>query len=94
MKKPKSRQRSDLLLDLLLGAEHVRVVLGDVAHPQQPVQGAARLVAMDETLLGVADRQVAVGAQLALVDLQWAGQFMGLSPMGRSSTSVKYMLSR
>ena len=38
----------DLLLDLLLGAEDVRVVLGDVAHPQQAVERAARLVAVDE----------------------------------------------
>ena len=58
-----------LLLDLLLGAEHVGVVLGDVAHPQQAMERAAGLVAVHEALLGVADREVAVGARLALVDL-------------------------
>ena len=53
------------------------VVLGDGADPQQPVQGPARLVAVDQALLGTC-----------------AGQFMGFMPIARSSTSVKYMLSR
>ena len=38
----------------------------------QPVQRAARLVAVDEALLGVADRQVAVGAALVLEELDVA----------------------
>ena len=59
----------DLLRDLLLGAEDVGVVLGDVADAQQPVQRAARLVAVHEALLGVADRQVAVGAALVVEEL-------------------------
>jgi hypothetical protein len=66
---PEVEAAQDLLVDLLLGAEHVRVVLGDVPDAQQAVQRAARLVAVDEPLLGVADREVAVGVQVALVDL-------------------------
>jgi hypothetical protein len=38
----------DLLRDLLLGAEDVGVVLGYVADPQEPVERAARLVAVNE----------------------------------------------
>jgi hypothetical protein len=51
----------DLLGDLLLGAEDVGVVLRDVADAQQTVQRAARLVAVNQPGLRVADRQVAVG---------------------------------
>ena len=46
---------SDLVLDLVLGAEDVGVVLDEVAHAQQAVQRAARLVAVQEAGLGVAD---------------------------------------
>ena len=60
----------DLFLDLVLGGEDVRVVLGDVADAQQAVQRAGRLVAVHEALLGVADRQVAVGAPLRRVELR------------------------
>ena len=49
-----------LVLDLLLGAEDVRVVLREGAGAQQAVQHAARLVAVDEPRLAVADRQVPV----------------------------------
>ncbi len=59
----------DLVLDLLFGAEDVRVVLGDVANAQQPVEDAAGLVAVHEARLGVAHGQVAIGAPLVLVDL-------------------------
>ena len=82
MKKPKLQAAHDLLLELLLGAEHVRVVLGDVAHAQQAVQRAAGLVAVDEALLGVADRQVAVGAQVGLVDLHVGRAVHGLEAHG------------
>ena len=56
---------ADLLLDLLLGAEDVRVVLGEVAHAQQPVQHAGGLVAVQQARLEVAHRQVAVGVAAA-----------------------------
>ena len=45
---------------LLLGAEDVRVVLGEAAHAHQPVQRARRLVAVHDAELGQAERQVAI----------------------------------
>ena len=56
--------RLELVLDLLLGAEDVAVVLGEVPRAQQPVQRAAQLVAVQQPRLGVADGQVAVGVRL------------------------------
>ena len=61
-----------LLGHLLLGAEDVRVVLGEGAHAHQPVQRARRLVAVDHAELGHAQRQVAVGLQAVLEDLDVA----------------------
>src|SRR5690606_40782129 len=49
----------DLGLDLALGAEHVAVVLGEAAHPEDAVQRAGRLVAVAAAEFAVADRQVA-----------------------------------
>ena len=74
--KPKSRvdllqlrRVGDALVeDLVLGAEDVAVVLREAAHPHDPVQRAARLVAMALAELAVADRQVAVAAQVRLED--------------------------
>ena len=85
--KPKSaidllqlRRVGDALVeDLVLGAEDVAVVLREAAHPHDPVQRAARLVAMALAELAVAHRQVAVAAQLRLEDQHVAGQFIGLS---------------
>ena len=71
----------DLFLDLLLGAEDVGVVLRDVADPEQAVQRAGRLVAVHEALLGVADRQVAVGAALAVVELRVRRAVHGLQAL-------------
>ena len=53
----------DLVLDLLAGAEDVRVVLGHVPDPGQAVQGAGPLVAVERRRLGVAERQLPVAAQ-------------------------------
>jgi hypothetical protein len=60
-------------LKLLLGAEHMRVILGEGAHPHQAVQRTRRLVAMHIAELGQPDRQVAVGFQPVLEDLHMAG---------------------
>ena len=54
----------DLAGHLLLGAEDVRVVLGDVADAQKAVQRAGELVPVQGRALGVADRKVSVAAQL------------------------------
>ena len=55
----------DLVLDLIGSAEDVRVVLGDVAHAQQPVERAARLVAVERGGLREADRELAIAPELA-----------------------------
>jgi hypothetical protein len=48
--------RVDLVLDLVLGDEDVRIVLRDVSHPKQAVQRPRRLVAMQPRGLRIADR--------------------------------------
>ena len=63
----------DLRLELLLGAEDMRVVLREAAHAHQPVQRARRLVAVHVAELGQPDRQIAVGFQAVLEDLHMAG---------------------
>ena len=55
--------RRDLVLDLLLGAEDVRVVLREAAHAQQAVQRARGLLAVQQAGLVEAHRQVAVGVR-------------------------------
>ena len=56
--------RGHLLLDLLLRAEDVSVVLGEVTHSQQSVEGAARLAAVQQSRLRVADGKIAIGVLL------------------------------
>ena len=73
-----SAELRDLLLDLLLGADDVRVVLHEPAHAHDAVQRAARLVARAVAELGEAQRQVLVGAHAALEDLERAGAVHGL----------------
>ena len=65
--------RVDLVLDLVLGHEDVRVVLRDVLDAQEPVQRSAALVAMQRRGLRVADRKVAVGAKLRPEEQHVAG---------------------
>ena len=72
----------DLVLDLLGQAEDVGVVLRDVPDAQQAVEGAARLVAVHEPRLGVADRQVAVGAPLVREELHVRRAVHGLEAHG------------
>ena len=55
----------DLLLDLLAGAEDVRVVLRHVTDPEKPVQRPGGLVAVQRRGLRVAQREVAVAPELA-----------------------------
>ncbi len=68
----------DLLGHLLLRAEDVGVVLGEVADAEQAVQRAAELVAVEQPGLGVADRQVPVRPLLALEELRVARAVHGL----------------
>ena len=58
----------DLVFDLLRRAEDVGVILGKAAYAHQPVHDARALVAIDRAQLAQADRQVAVGAKLILVN--------------------------
>ena len=62
----------DLLLDLLLGAEDVRVVLDEAPDAHDAVQGAARLVTGAVAELGETQWQVLVTAGAALEDLERA----------------------
>ena len=71
--------RQDQLVDLealvghlVFGAEHMRVVLREGAHAQQPVHGARRLIAMHDAELGHAQRQFAIRTQAVLEDLDMA----------------------
>ena len=60
--------RVDLVGDLVERAVDVRVVLGEGAHPEQPVQDALALVAGDVAELGQPQRQLAVGVALGAED--------------------------
>jgi hypothetical protein len=62
----------DFRLELVFGAEHMRIVLREAAHPHQPVQRARRLVAVHVAELGQPDRQLAIGFQPVLEDLHMA----------------------
>ena len=67
-------ERDRFGVDLVLGAENVGVVLGEGAHPHEPVQGTRGLVAVARAKLGNAQRQVAVALHALLVDqhVTWA----------------------
>ena len=58
---------------LVLGAEDVRVVLGEGAHPHDAVQRAGGLVAVAGAEFGHAHRQVAIAAHAVTEDLDVAG---------------------
>ena len=63
----------DLILDLLRGAEDVRVVLSELAHAEQPVQLPRFFVAMHHAQLGVLERQLAVAVRRVAVEQQVPG---------------------
>lgn len=67
------QHKVNLLRHLVRAAEVVRVILREAAHAHKPVQHARAFVAIDGALLRVAQRQVAVRAQAALVDVQVEG---------------------
>ncbi len=46
------------------------VILGEAAHTHQAMQHAGAFVAVDRAFFSIAQRQVAVGAQAVLVDMQ------------------------
>ena len=63
----------DLVLHLIPGHEDVRVVLSEAAHAEQAVQRAGQLVAVHQTQLAHAQRQVTVGMRLRLIHQHSAG---------------------
>src|SRR5439155_1745587 len=65
-------ERSDLRLDIVRGAEDVAVVLDERAYPHDAVQRAGGLVAVAEAELAVAQRQLAIAAQIRVEDLNVA----------------------
>jgi hypothetical protein len=76
-----------LRLELLLGAEHMRIVLGEGADPHQPVQRAGRLIPVHIAEFGQPDRQITVGFQPVLEDLHMAGAVHRLEREDRLSAS-------
>ncbi len=69
-RKRKTEDLEDLIVDLLRWADDVSVVLGEAAHPQQPVQHAGSFIPIDGPELGPPQRQLAVGPLAVLVDHQ------------------------
>ncbi|EKD61350.1 MAG: hypothetical protein ACD_54C00275G0001 [uncultured bacterium] len=71
------RQQRDevgaFLLDLIFGAEDMRVILHETTHPHQPVHGTRRFVAVARAEFRQTQGQVAVGFQALIEDLHMAG---------------------
>ena len=61
------------ILDLLIGAEDVSIVLAKGPYPGQTRRHATALVAMQATEVGIAYRQIAIGAFARLVDQAMGG---------------------
>ena len=81
--------------DLVFGAEDMRVILGEAAHPHDPVQRARRLVAVAAAEFGQPQRQFAVALSRLRKISTWPGQFIGLTASTRSSRlSAMNMFSR
>ena len=71
--------RDRFLRDLVRGAEDMGIVLGERAHPHQPVQRPGRLVAVHLAELGDAHRQAAVAPDRSgFEDLHVSGAVHGL----------------
>mmetsp|Transcript_63967 Transcript_63967/g.164651 ORF Transcript_63967/g.164651 Transcript_63967/m.164651 type:complete len:517 (-) Transcript_63967:590-2140(-) len=70
----KAQGRRDLAADLVLAAEDVRVVLLEAAHTSESGERPAQLVAVQHTEGGQAQRQLSIGARLAVEDnaVPWA----------------------
>ena len=68
----------ELLLDLVLAAEQVRIILGESADTRKSVQFTGLLVAIDGAELGIAQREFLVGVGAAAVDLAVVGAVHGL----------------
>ena len=58
----------DLVHELVLAAEDVRVVLSKTTHPQHPVESSGALETIDSTQFGIANGQVTVGTDVRIED--------------------------
>ncbi len=58
-------------------AEVVGIILGEAAYAHQAVQYARTFITIDRALFGKAQRQIAIGTQLALVNVQVEGAIHG-----------------
>ena len=67
-----------LLGHLLFGAEDMSVILGEGAYAHEAMQRSRRLVAIDRAEFRETQRQLAVGAQAMLEDLNMAWAIHGL----------------
>ncbi len=63
----------NLFVDLLPGAEDVRVILCETAHSEHPVQDSALFIAVDSPELREPNREIPVAAHRGLVDLDVPG---------------------
>ena len=68
--------------NLIFRDENVRVVLGECAHPHQPVQRTGRFEPMHLAEFGKPERQIAVGLEAVLEDLNVAGAIHRLDHEG------------
>src|SRR5258708_5931339 len=64
--------------------ENVRIVLGESAHPHQPVQGTGQFRAIAGAQFGVSQRQVAIGTLGRLIDANMERAIHRLEPELRS----------
>ena len=78
------QQVGQLGAELFRGAEDVGVVLGDAPDPEQPVEHAGPLEAVDRPELEQPDRQLPVGALAGLVDQDVHRAVHGLRVVGRA----------
>ena len=58
------------------------IILSEAAYPGQAVECPTQLVAIDRAILGVAAREIAVGAHVGLVDLDVEGTIHRLGVVG------------
>ena len=73
-----ARDTDDLIFDLVLGKQDMRIVLREGADAEHTVQCAGQLMAVDCAQLAVAQRQLLIRMRLKVVDEDAAGAVHGL----------------
>ena len=59
---------ADFRFDLIGTAKQMRIVLRESAHPKQAMEHAGPFIPIDRSQFSIADGQIAVAAQMRLVD--------------------------